>query len=268
MSKKRILVCYLFTKFDKKSSLLNFIRYYKKYKSGYKHDLIICYKLFKTEEIKNLEKKIKNLRHSKFIDPFSKNDWDFGSYGRVAKKYSKYTIFFMNSHSYPVRQNWLKKFIKHFTNKTIIASSGSYESITQQVKFKRPFNFFSYFKKKVKGKRSFYDFPNPHLNTSSFLINAKDLIYYLKGKKFNTKYDTWKLESGFHSLTNTFKRKGYNLLVVNSDGKKFEENKWMQSETFHYKKQSKNLISDKHSRKYIKFDKNKRAESQMAVWGI
>ena len=57
MSKKRILVCYLFTKFDKKSSLLNFIRYYKKYKSGYKHDLIICYKLFKTEEIKNLEKK-------------------------------------------------------------------------------------------------------------------------------------------------------------------------------------------------------------------
>ena len=95
------------------------------------------------------------------------------------------------------------------------------------------------------------------MNTSSFLINAKDLIDYLKGKKFNTKYDTWKLESGFHSLTNTFKRKGYNLLVVNSDGKKFEENKWMQSETFHYKKQSKNLISDKHSRKYIKFDKIK-----------
>ena len=55
------------------------------------------------------------------------------------------TQFFMNSHSYPVRQNWLKKFIKHFTNKTIIASSGSYESITQQVKFKRPLILFFIF---------------------------------------------------------------------------------------------------------------------------
>ena len=268
MFKKKVLVCYLFTKFDKNKSLINFVHYYKKYKSGFHHKLIICYKLLKNDEIYKLEKKIKNLKHDIFVDPNNNNDWDFGSYGRVAKKYSNYTIFFMNSHSYPIKQNWLKKFIKHFTKKTIIASSGSFESITQQVKFKKPFNFFSYFKKKVKGKRSFFDFPNPHLNTSSFLINSKDLVNYLKGKKFNTKYETWKLESGFHSLTNTFKRKGYDLLVVNSDGKKFKENEWMLSETFHYKKQLKNLISDKHSRKYIKFNKKKRAESQLAVWGI
>ncbi len=268
MSKKRILVCYLFTKFDKKKSLSNFIRNYRKYKSGHKHNLIICYKLLKTNKINDLEKDLKNIKHDKFIDPYHKNDWDFGSYGRVAKKYKNYSIFFMNSHSYPIKNNWLKKFVNHFKQKTIIASSGSYESITQQVKFKRPYNIFSYIKKKVKGKRSFFDFPNPHLNTSSFLIKAKDLIHYLKGKKFNTKYETWRLESGFYSLTNTFKRKGYNLLVVNSDGKKFKENEWMFSETFHYKNQSKNLISDKHSRKYIKFNKFRKAESQMAVWGI
>ena len=268
MSKSKIVVCYLFTKFNKTSSLTNFVKNYKKFNSGYIHDLLICYKLLDINKIKILEKKLSTLKHTKFVDDFKENDWDFGSYSRVAKNYKNSTIFFMNSHSYPIRKNWLKKFILHFKNKTIIASSGSYESMTQQVKFKRPYNIFSYLLKKIKGKKSFYDFPNPHLNTSSFLIKSKDFLYFIKNKKFLTKYDTWKLESGFNSMTNVFKRRGYDLLVVNSDGKKFEQNKWMFSETFHYKNQSKNLISDKHSRKYLKYSKQERSKSQKAVWGL
>lgn len=268
MYKAKPLVCYLYTKFDKTSSFSNFIKNYKKFYSGYKHDLLICYKLMNIKEIDKYEKKISNLKHIKFIDPNKVNDWDFGSYKRVANKYTNRPILFMNSHSYPVKKEWLKKFMNHFTKKTIIASSGSYESITKQVKFKKPYNIFSFFKKKVKGKRSFFDFPNPHLNTSSFLINAKDLSNYLKGKRLDSKYDTWKLESGFNSLTNAFKRKGYNLLVVNSDGKKFLEKEWMKSETFHYKNQAKVIISDKHSRKYKMLDKFYRSKSQKAVWGI
>ena len=156
--------------------------------------------------------------------------------------------------------------MKHFKNRTIIASSGSYESITKQVRFKNHLIFF-HFLKKIKGKASFLDFPNPHLNTSSFLIRAKDLNYYLKGKKFTNKYDTWKIESGFNSLTNFFRKKKYRLLVVNSDGNKFLQNEWMNSETFHYKKQSKVLISDKHSRKYTKLSRFNKLKSQKAVWG-
>ena len=267
MSKIKPLVCYLFTAFDNENSFINFIKNYKKYNAGHKHDLLICYKLMKTNQIEKFEKKISNLKHLIFKDPGKKNDWDFGSYKRVGRKFKKRTIFFLNSHSYPIKKNWLAKFMKHFKNRTIIASSGSYESITKQVRFKKPFNFFSFFKKKIKGKASFLDFPNPHLNTSSFLIRAKDLNYYLKGKKFTNKYDTWKIESGFNSLTNFFKKKKYKLLVVNSDGNKFLQNEWMNSETFHYKKQSKVLISDKHSRKYTKLSRFNKLKSQKAVWG-
>ena len=64
----------------------------------------------------------------------------------------------MNSHSYPVTNNWLRKMMKHFKTKTIISSSGSYESITNQVKLKRPYNLFSFFKKKVKAKKNFLNF--------------------------------------------------------------------------------------------------------------
>ena len=262
------IVCYLYTIFDKRKTLIDFIKNYKKYKSGLNHKLVICFKLFTFNEVVALRKYLKNINYIEFVDPEKKNDWDFGSYGRVAKKFKNRTIFFLNSHSYPIKENWLAKFMKHFENKTIIASSGSYESITNQVKFKKPFNFLSFFKKKVKGKTSFLDFPNPHLNTSSFLIQAKDLNYYLKGKKFRNKYDTWKIESGFNSLTNFFKKKKYRLLVVNSDGNKFSQSEWMNSETFHYKKQSKVLISDKHSRKYIKLNKFDKLKSQKAVWGV
>ena len=268
MSKKLPIVCYLFTGFDNNNSLTKFITNYKKYKSGYKHDLIICFKLIPNEKINYLTKKLSTIEHKLFIDPEKKNDWDFGSYRRVAKKYKNKIIFFMNSHSYPVTNNWLRKMMKHFKTKTIISSSGSYESITNQVKLKRPYNLFSFFKKKVKAKKSFFKFPNPHLNTSSFLIKSDDFLKFLGNRSFNNKYETWKIESGFNSLTNYFKRKKYKLLVINSDGKKFDENNWMFSETFYYKNQSKTLISDKHSRKYLKLDNFNKKKSQLAVWGI
>ena len=55
-------------------------------------------------------------------------------------------------------------------------------------------------------------------------------------------------------FTNFFKFKGYEIFVVNSDGKLFEENKWKISNTFAYKKQEKLLISDKDTRSYLKLD--------------
>ena len=67
---KRIkpLVCYLFTGFDKSKSFFNFINNYKKYNSGYNHDLFICYKLLNNKRINILENKIKKIKHKVFID--------------------------------------------------------------------------------------------------------------------------------------------------------------------------------------------------------
>jgi len=270
MKKKIIkpIVCYLFTGFDKTKSFLNFIKHYNKYKSGYDHDLYICYKLVDSKKIDKLENRIKKLKHKIFVDPSNENDWDFGSYNRFAKTFKNRIIFFMNSHSYPITKNWLNKFMKHYTRKTVIAASGSFESITNEVKLKKPFNFLSFFRKKIKAKKSFTKFPNPHLNTSSFMIYSNDFTSYISNKKFKIKYDTWKIESGFNSLTNYFKRKNFSLLVVNSEGAKFDEKRWMLSKTYYYQNQSKTIISDKHSRKYLKLTIVKRKEAQKSVWGF
>ena len=68
----KIYVCYLYTAFDKKKSLTNFIKNYKKYKSGLSHNLIICYKLLDFNTIIKLRKLLKNIKHIEFIDPEKK----------------------------------------------------------------------------------------------------------------------------------------------------------------------------------------------------
>ena len=55
------IVCYLFTAFDKKEKLINFIKYYKKNKSGMNHKLVICYKLLDIVEIIKTRKYLKNI---------------------------------------------------------------------------------------------------------------------------------------------------------------------------------------------------------------
>ena len=69
--KKKPLICYLFTVFDKKNSLKNFIKNYKRYKSGYSHDLLICYKLINEKHIIKLEKELHGIKHIKFLDTFN-----------------------------------------------------------------------------------------------------------------------------------------------------------------------------------------------------
>ena len=127
--KKKVIIAYLLTKFDCINNLQNFIKNFKKFKPDHPHKLLICYKLIKVNQVKKLRKVSKEVNHIEFIDQNKKNDFDFGSYGRIAKKYPNYPIFFSLGHSYPVSKSWLKKIMKNFKKKTIIGTSASYESL-------------------------------------------------------------------------------------------------------------------------------------------
>ena len=74
-------------------------------------------------------------------------------------------------------------------------------------------------------------------------------------------------ESGINGMTNFFKKKKFNIYVVNSDGKKFIQRNWKNSETYNYALQAKTLISDKHTRKYSKLSKKSRIISERICWG-
>lgn len=262
------IVCYLFTVFDKQKKLINFIKYYKKNKSGLNHTLVICYKLLDIAEIIKTRKYLKGVDYIEFVDPVKENDWDFGSYKRVSKLFYNKEILFLNSHSYPTCNNWLKKLF-HFKKKnTVIAPTASYESLVDSIKLKKKFHkIIRYLVRKYKFKKDFNNFPNPHIRTSSFLINSKLFYNFIKSKKIKNKIDTLKIESGKNSLTNYLKKKKIKTYVVNSDGNKFVEKNWKLSETYCFFNKNKSIISDKHSRKYLKISKNNKYIKRMKVWG-
>tara|TARA_B110000261_G_scaffold143586_1_gene165697 strand:+ start:875 stop:1675 length:801 start_codon:yes stop_codon:yes gene_type:complete len=264
---KKILVCYLFTSFDNKQSFINFLKHYKINTAGANHSLLICFKLLNKQKILFFRNLLKDIRYIEFIDPILFNDFDFGSYKRVSERYRSHTIFFLNSHSYPLKKNWLKKLLYHYKEKTLIGTSASNESLLTSLKFKKIHKIISFLIKFIRFKKKFKTFPNPHIRTSSFLIKGADFISFIKNKKITSKEDAWFIESGLGGLTNYFKRKNYNIFVINSDGLKFTENNWKLSETYNYLKQSKSLISDKHTRKYLKLSNQKRIISSYNTWG-
>ena len=263
------IVCYLYTSFDPKKKLIDFINHYRKYKSGLNHKLIICLKLLNSKEIIKTRKYLKNIKYTEFIDPNKTNDWDFGSYKRVAKYFYDKEILFLNSHSYPICNNWLKKLFVHKNKHTVISPTSSYESLVDSIKLKNKFHkIFRYLIRKKRFLKNFDKFPNPHLRTSSFLINSKIFLNYVNNKPLRNKEDTLKIESGKNGLTKYLKKRKIKPLVVNSDGNKFDENNWKYSETYCFEKNDKTIISDKHTRKYLKFSKTKKKNIRLRVWGL
>jgi len=261
------VVCYLFTKFDNIESLINFKNNYIRFKSGCSHHLVICFKLLDKNTIHVLKEKLKDITYEEFIDPKKINDFDFGSYKRVAEKYPKNQILFLNSHSYPVCDGWLSKLINYSNDQTFIGTSASNESILDSIKLKKKYKILSYIFRKIYYKINFKNFPNPHIRTSSFLLNGKNLLDYMSDKNIFSKNDAWKIESGKNSLSNYFRDKNFDIYVINSDGDRFPQKDWKLSETYNYFNKSKSIISDKHTRKYDALDIEGKLVSRIKVWG-
>jgi len=272
MIKKKILAVYLISKFCDPANFKYFIHHYKKYKPGYKHILLICFK--QIDHKKKLEFKMylkkKKIKCNIFNDDHYKNDYDFGSYYRIAKKFRHYIILFMNSHCRPIKKNWLKKLAENYSSKTFIGVNGSYSSYASNAFFRNhKDNYLLYIYKIIRNNILFYRFPNPHIRSSCFLIYSSDFIDFIKTSKivFNTKFDAWLAESGKNGMSNYFKKKGFKLLVINSEGKSFTEKNWKLSKTYCLGNQDYLLISDKHSRAYQKSDEEQKRQFIKKVWG-
>ena len=53
---KKLIVLYLSSAYTNIENLNNFIKYYKKFRPGIKHDLIICFKNLSLKELKRRKK--------------------------------------------------------------------------------------------------------------------------------------------------------------------------------------------------------------------
>lgn len=266
---KKPLVVYLLYYPILNKTLKEFIKFYKKYESGYDHELLICFKGFDTNSANKWKKKI-SIKFKFFKDYEDKNDFDIGSFFRVANIYNNRLILFLNSYAYPNCKNWLKILIKNYENNSVVAASGSYGSLSSQcLSFKyKDLSFYQSIKYGLIHLFFCKLFPNPHIRTSSFLIKARDFLSLKADKdKFIKKIYTNYFESGRSGMSNQLLKKGFKLLVVNSENKKFNLSDWVNSETAFLFNQKKLVISDHRTRQYDRLSKSKKFELTKTNWG-
>ena len=267
----KILLAYLYTCYDKAPSLIYFLKKYIENKPGKKHELLICLKLLKGKKLKEAISIINKYNKKKiiYIDPCKFNDYDFGSYHRIALKYSDFQILFLNSHSAPEKKNWLKKISKFANKKTLIGSTASFSSFASNSFFRhKNDNYLKFLKKIILSNFYFSKFPNPHIRTSNFMLYGNEFLKFMKNnKKIMNKFDAHIIESGKRGLTNYFLKKGFKIFVVNSDTKKFKLNLTFKSKTFCTNNQKKLLISDKHSRLFDSYNLIEKKKMIKRVWG-
>jgi hypothetical protein len=255
------------------SSLIRFIKYYQIYKSGIKHNLIICFKNFYDEKSKAKWKKVINnrIKYKLYLDNYKVDDYDWGSYRRIAKNNKNKIILFLNSHSYPIKNNWLKLIVKHYTKKSLVGCTASYASLSSSF-FSYPkyyrmnflkcliYGFFNLFR--------FPIFPNPHIRSNAFLIKGSDFLSLKLPIFFQYKLQTNMSESGWFGMTRQLKKKKFKIILANSRGEGYLESAWAKSETFSYKNQDNLIISDNRTRIYKGSTLKDKKKEQKFHWGI
>lgn len=249
--------------------LKKFLKSYNSYKSGYPHDLLICFKEFNKKKLSLWSSFISN-KFIKFHDQHNVNDFDVGSYFRIAEKFPNRLILFLNSFAKPSANHWLKIFIENYNKKSIIGAHGVYASLSS-IFFKFQIKNIGKLQSTWFGLHHFLRsplFPNPHIRTSNFLINSSDFLSLkVDRKKFNKKIVTNYFESGRNSISNQLRKKGFDLYVVNSDGKKFSINDWPKSDTFALGNQDKLIITDNRTDLYHNLSYQKKIKMQKIYWG-
>ena len=269
-SKLKPIVVYLACKPLGIGKFQNFIKNYKYFDSGQDHDLLICFKQFDNYDEVNLWKKEISLKFIDYHDKFIKNDYDIGSYLRIAKSYPKRNILFIGTYTIPNKKNWLKIFINHYSNKRLLGATGSWASLASQF-LNFEYSQHTIFQQIRWGLIHFFKvklFPNPHIRTTGFFINSDDLISIkVNTSKLVKKIETNYFEAGRNSLSNQLVKKGYELIIVNSDNEAFKMNEWNKSKTFCLNSQEKLIFIDNKTNEYSKAsDKTKKIMTK-SHWG-
>jgi hypothetical protein len=268
--KKKPIVIYLAYEPLGYNYLEKFIFNYNKYPSGHEHDLVICFKKFNNQKIiKKWENKI-NIPYIKFDDSDQENDFDIGSFFRVAKKYSDRHILFLGTYTKPITANWLKIFTNHYNEKMLIGATASYASLSSEFLNFHYSNYSKFQQLRWGLKHLFFVklFPNPHIRTTGFFIKSKDLLSInINTKKLTQKIQTNYFEAGKNGLSNQLRKKGFELILVNSDNRFFRISDWKKSETFCLENQKKLIFSDNRTEKYLQSSELARNRMTKLYWG-
>jgi len=255
-----------------------FIESYAKYRGGIDHDLVIIFKGFTNREhIAEYRELLKSFSYKPlFVRDFG---FDIRAYFSAVKAFDYKYYCFLNSYSYLLDQEWLKKLYTYISKDGVglVGATGSYESrytnylngqsannnnhsYTQTVKKLQQW------KKRIRRKYAFDSFPNYHIRTNGFMI-SREVMNKIRRRFIFNKMDACKFESGKNSLTKQVLKMDYKVLVVGKDGRAYEKEEWYKTDIFRMGNQQNLLIADNQTDMYALADGEMKHELTRQAWG-
>jgi hypothetical protein len=261
--------------------LKTFLASYKNHPASFDHDLIILFNGVSSETELNEYHKILNSYQVKYSFFWLDQGQDIEAYTWIANKLDYRYILFLNTFTEFLADNWLATLMNaiKMENVAIVGATGSWQSHYSSVfkdhsfKWEPAKSFRENFRKyKLFIKTVFYwsfifpAFPNPHIRTSSFLVE-RNLFLGFTGKKIKSKFDAYIFESGKKGISYILKKKGMKLLIVGKRGEVYPDKLWNNSNTFWAGEQQNLLIADNQTRLYDKASPKEKRRLNLAAWG-
>jgi glycosyltransferase involved in cell wall biosynthesis len=230
---------------NEKAGRERFISAYLRFMPVTPHQLYVVNKGFSPEQLQEQYILFKDLV-PRFIN-IDDEGFDLTAYGKAALQIEEPITFFMNTHSEPLRAEWLDIVYTAFTSDDTVGLVGC----TGNVETHHPF---------VHG---FPEYPNYHVRSNGFMIRRVDYLNILTSRTLESKIDAYQFEAGRQSMTRMIQASGRQALVAGKKGVVSPGALW-RSGIFRSWNQGNLLVGDNQTRVYQVASPFKKS----IIWGV
>ncbi len=275
----RIATFYLARACEGLAPVRAFVSSYRRYQAGVTHQLIVLFKGFRSARTLQQTQALFAGLSFRALE-VAEGGFDIGSYVYAATKVHTDLLFFLNTFSVLLADNWLEKIYRQGQKSEIglVGATASYQSLYSTLRKKwhsRQKNALAHLIKnpllltrwkRGTALRHFPPFPNPHVRTNGFMIR-KSLFLALSKPRFKDKMDALLFESGPNSLTRQVLLTKKQVCIVDKEGGCFTASEWKESCPFWNKGQTTLLIADNQTRRFDKLSPEQRLALHRQAWG-
>jgi hypothetical protein len=255
---------------------------------NYRYKIYIIFKGWEEKKHINPKYFFSNIKKKISFFDFSDDGFDLGTYFKVLKYVDEEYIYFFNSTSRIIDDNFFKFSINAMLDKKLglLGWAGSFGTLRPSIKkiffkLKINININKNFMNAIKNLlidiiafpyhlylyKNFPKFPNPHVRSNAFLIKKDLYEEFSKISKYSeTKIESCELESGKNGLTKFVQKKGYDVKVINSKNKIFDIRECDKSETWRTGDKQHVLVADNGTLSYEKMPISRKLFKEYSAW--
>jgi hypothetical protein len=252
-------------------ALAGFLDSYRRHPPGVDHELVIVFNGFGApHEIAAHQALLGNVRRRELV--LGSPVQDLLAYAQVARELEHDRLFFANSYSRCLIDDWLAPLDMHARRAEVglVGATGTFESQLQgAARGGEPGQSLLWLRRRLavrKIRKHFPPFPNPHVRSNAFMLE-RELLLELGLERAVDKPSAHGLESGWDSITRQVLAMGMSVLLVGRDGNAYGPKEWPASRTFRSGEQENLLIADNRTEEYRIASAAQRSALSELAWG-